>query len=54
MLQNMPLVFMGLLEMLLVLWKTWGASKSTYQMDPANSDEALNEVKLDIQRVLIW
>jgi len=24
-------------------------SKKTYQMDPANSDEALNEVKLDIQ-----
>jgi porphobilinogen synthase len=25
------------------------SSKKTYQMDPANSDEALNEVKLDIQ-----
>ena len=25
------------------------SSKETYQMDPANSDEALNEVKLDIQ-----
>ena len=25
-----------------------GASKSTYQMDPANSDEALKEVELDI------
>jgi len=25
-----------------------GASKSTYQMDPANSDEALREVRLDI------
>ncbi|MDG1693033.1 MAG: porphobilinogen synthase, partial [Methylophilaceae bacterium] len=25
------------------------SSKQTYQMDPANSDEALNEVKLDIQ-----
>ena len=25
-----------------------GASKSTYQMDPANSDEALREVELDI------
>ena len=25
-----------------------GASKETYQMDPANSDEALNEVELDI------
>ena len=26
-----------------------GASKSTYQMDPANSDEALREVALDIE-----
>ena len=26
-----------------------GASKSTYQMDPANSDEALREVALDLQ-----
>ncbi len=26
-----------------------GASKATYQMDPANSDEALREVALDIQ-----
>ena len=25
-----------------------GASKSTYQMDPANSEEALREVELDI------
>jgi porphobilinogen synthase len=25
------------------------STKKTYQMDPANSDEALNEVKLDIQ-----
>ena len=25
------------------------SSKKTYQMDPANSDEALNEVELDIQ-----
>jgi len=25
------------------------SSKQTYQMDPANSDEAINEVKLDIQ-----
>ena len=25
------------------------ATKETYQMDPANSDEAINEVKLDIQ-----
>ena len=25
-----------------------GASKSTYQLDPANSDEALREVELDI------
>jgi len=24
------------------------SSKETYQMDPANSDEALNEVKLDL------
>ena len=26
-----------------------GASKNTYQMDPANSDEALREVALDIE-----
>ena len=26
-----------------------GANKSTYQMDPANSDEAIHEVALDIQ-----
>ena len=28
--------------------KLGGASKSTYQMDPANSNEALREVELDI------
>ena len=26
-----------------------GGHKSTYQMDPANSDEAIHEVALDIQ-----
>ena len=31
-----------------------GGSKSTYQMDISNSDEALREVALDIMRVLTW
>ena len=49
MLQNMPQVFMDLLEMRLVhLAILAAASKSTYQMDPANSNEALSEVELDI------
>ena len=42
--------FTGHLEMQLVHQELLGkSSKETYQMDPANSDEALNEVKLDIQ-----
>ncbi len=31
-----------------------GGDKKTYQMDPANSDEAIHEVALDLGEVRIW
>jgi porphobilinogen synthase len=31
-----------------------GGNKYTYQMDPANSDEALHEVALDLPRAPTW
>ena len=31
-----------------------GGNKKTYQMDPANTDEALHEIALDIEEALTW
>jgi len=48
-LQNMPPHFMGLSERPSAPRQTWAAEiKKTYQMDPANADEALREVDLDV------
>ena len=32
----------------------WQGGKSTYQMDPANSDEAMHEIALDLARAPTW
>ena len=41
--------FMGRLEMLLARQQISESSKETYQMDPANSDEAIHEVAMDLR-----
>ena len=46
--QNSALIFMGLLEMLWLRFKSWKKIQIFYQMLTANSDEALHEVAMDI------
>ena len=48
-LQNMHQVIMVLFMTLSVQQATLWRNKFTYQMDPANSDEALKEIALDLQ-----